>query len=166
MLEKHAIALAQIIAAAGQDAVLRALAMAGKEPRATAAVVAQAVALHAAKARLAFAIHELGKGRLEDVAQAMLGWALSACAGTAKNAVTVTNNQAASACPSSESPADVSLRIARKANQLVFVMSLPLDKGRRFSKSILKECVASFKGIVIETNDGGLRTVHALVNES
>ena len=72
MLEKHAVAFAQIVTPVGQDAVLGTLAIAGEEPLALPAFVGQGVLLHATEAGLLFAIHHLYERGLVDVTEFVL----------------------------------------------------------------------------------------------
>ena len=73
MLEKHAIAFAEIVASVGQDAVFGTFAVAGKEPFTLAAFVGQTVLFHAAETGLLFAIHHFHERCLEDVPEFVLG---------------------------------------------------------------------------------------------
>lgn len=64
---------AQSVCFGVNDAVLGALAMAGKEPFALLALLGQAVRLHRGKALLLGAVHQLVERVLVDVAQLVLG---------------------------------------------------------------------------------------------
>ena len=73
MTEEHAIALAEITAAVGEDARARTLAIAGKEPLTFAALIGEAIGFHATEARLLVTKHHLDQMFLVEIAQLVLG---------------------------------------------------------------------------------------------
>ena len=147
-------------------------------------------ALSAQGVRVEFRVSPLGGAANQAalVAQAMLGWALGeygdstreagAADGSAGSQAKGWRTRLARFAPAAgqraamqgngtadDASPTVSLRIARKSNQLVFRMEAPSKRGARFPRRLLEERSVAFQGALLEDDDGARKVVRALVGE-
>ena len=102
------------------------------------------------------------------VTQALLTWALEAYGdcGLATPPVGKTNVSSETETKASAISPDISLRIVRSGNQIAFALDAPSNKKKQFPRQLLEERVVPFEGVVLQTDDGKRKGVHALVTEA
>lgn len=96
------------------------------------------------------------------VVQAMLGWVLDKYG---KRPGDSSRKDAATFESGLEFARTAKLRIARKGNQLVFVMEVPSNRKVRFPKRLLEECSIAFRGALLEDDDGSRKVIRVLIEE-
>ena len=111
-----------------------------------------------------YRVQPLGDGavRAALVSQGILAWALDSCKAAKGRGGTFKEPSPAAETPC-EDGKGIKFRIIREGDQLVFVLTAPSNRRRRFSRSVLEERVPSFDGMFVETDDGVSKSVRALL---
>lgn len=89
------------------------------------------------------------------LAQPMLAWAAQTCGARGPKAESGQN----------AAEPDIAFRIMRGKGQLGFVLRMP-SCGRSFPKSLMRDRVMTFDGVLLQADDGQRKTVRALVAEA
>lgn len=113
---------------------------------------------------VAYCVSSLGDAavRAALVSQVMLPWAYDSCKSTMRQMARRSKTASIQGACANDGP-DVEYRVVREGDQLAFMMGLPSNRWHRFPRSLIKDRVPDFDGVLIQEDDGQRKTVRVLV---